>query len=214
MLPFTQTQFFDVFEAYNSAIWPAPIAAYALGIALLIAVLLAPDSAGRAACLMISALWAWTGIAYHGMFFATVNPMASAFALLFVAHAVVFAVYGLRGSVVLGRGRGVAGVLAWSMIAYAMLAYPLLNETLGHSLPRAPVFGLTPCPLVIFTLGVLMLADARVPWPLLIGPLLWAAIGGSAAFLLNVAADLALPLAALLAVVMNATKPVVLAGRG
>jgi Family of unknown function (DUF6064) len=30
-LPFTQDQFFAVFENYNRAIWPAQIAAYLLG---------------------------------------------------------------------------------------------------------------------------------------------------------------------------------------
>ncbi|MGM0484554.1 MAG: DUF6064 family protein, partial [Candidatus Krumholzibacteriota bacterium] len=35
-MPFTVEQFFEVFESYNLAIWPAQIAAYILGIAAVI----------------------------------------------------------------------------------------------------------------------------------------------------------------------------------
>jgi hypothetical protein len=46
----------------------------------------------------------------------------------------------------------------------------------------------------IFTAGLLMLATPRV-WALAIVPIVWSAIGGSAASLLGVRADYALPIA-------------------
>jgi hypothetical protein len=73
------------------------------------------------------------------------------------------------------------------------LAYPLINAIDHRSLLRIPTFGL-PCPTVIFTAGVLMLATPRW-WNLSIVPLIWSAIGGSAAFLLGIPADVALPIA-------------------
>ena len=44
-LPFTVEQFFDVFEAYNRAIWPAQVLAYVLGLAAI--VLASGDTARR-----------------------------------------------------------------------------------------------------------------------------------------------------------------------
>ena len=42
----------------------------------------------------------------------------------------------------------------------------------GHVYPAAPMFGVTPCPLVIFTFGMLLLSRERAPWPLLVIPAL------------------------------------------
>jgi hypothetical protein len=56
-----------------------------------------------------------------------------------------------------------------------------------------PTFGV-PCPTTIFTVGLLMLATPRL-WRLSIIPVIWSVIGGSAAFLLGVSADYALPVA-------------------
>jgi hypothetical protein len=51
------------------------------------------------------------------------------------------------------------------------------------------MFGVTPCPITLFTFGVLLLAQSPLPRRLLVIPLLWALIGGSAAWLLGVAQD-------------------------
>jgi hypothetical protein len=51
------------------------------------------------------------------------------------------------------------------------------------------MFGITPCPVTLFTLGLLLLTTAPVPAWLLVIPLLWAQVGGSAAFLLDIPQD-------------------------
>ena len=64
LLPFTRDQFISVFAAYNSAIWPAQILAYLLGV-ISVGLLARP---GRASArLMTGALalsWLWTAIVY------------------------------------------------------------------------------------------------------------------------------------------------------
>lgn len=66
---------------------------------------------------------------------------------------------------------------------------------MGHRYPATPSFGL-PCPITIFTFGVLLMASAKLPKGLLAGPLVWALVGSSAAFALGVWQDLALVLVA------------------
>ena len=85
-------------------------------------------------------------------------------------------------------------VARWT--ASALIAALRLSRRHRHdhrSQARIPTFGL-PCPTTIFTAGVLMLATPRAPG-LSIVPVIWSAIGGSAAFLLGVPADIGLPIA-------------------
>ena len=51
------------------------------------------------------------------------------------------------------------------------------------------MFGVTPCPVVIFTFGLFLLATRPVPVWLLVVPFIWSLIGGSAAILLGVQQD-------------------------
>ena len=51
------------------------------------------------------------------------------------------------------------------------------------------MFGVTPCPVTIFTFGLLLLTMRPVPRGLLVIPFVWSLIGGSAAVLLYVPQD-------------------------
>jgi hypothetical protein len=194
-LPFTKEQFFDLFVSYNEALWPAAVALW-IASAVIVAVRL---STRRPHDRWISALlvwhWAWSALAYHVAFFTRINPAAWLFAVLFLSQAFLF----FRVGVVQRRlsfapwGNAWAPP-AWGLIAYS-LAYPAINAIDHLSLLRIPTFGL-PCPTTIFTAGVLMLATPG-SWHLAAVPVIWSAIGGSAAFLLGVRADVALPIAGL-----------------
>jgi len=74
-------------------------------------------------------------------------------------------------------------------IVYAMVVYPLLGFLSGHVYPGSPVFGVTPCPVTIFTFGFFLLARKKVPLGVLIIPFIWSLVGGSAAWTLGVPED-------------------------
>ena len=206
MLPFTETEFFAVFGRYNLAIWPAQIVAYALALVAIGALIFRPAWGAHAVFVVLALLWGWTGAAYHLGYFSTINPAAWLFGAAFILQAGLLAHHALKTGPAPERRR-LDGVIGWTMIAYAALLYPLLNGWLGHAYPQAPAFGVTPCPLTIFTFGLMSLAHARLPWRLYAIPVVWSAIGGSAALMLGVAADWALPAAGLLALALNTRKP-------
>lgn len=192
-MPFTTDQFFALFAAYNQAIGPAPIVAYVLA-ALALAAMLSGRAAGyRVALGILGLLWLWNGAAYHLVFFTRINGAAYGFAVLFVVQGGLFLWLAARAASGRAIRRRVLQVATGSsLVAYGAILYGILGRLSGHAWPAIPLFGVAPCPTVIFTFGLLMLAPRRVASWLLIVPLVWAAIGSSAAILLSVPEDLGL----------------------
>lgn len=190
MLPFTREQFFGVFAEYNAAVWPVQVVAYLLGLAAVAALLRPMPQGRRLVAGVLAATWIWTGVVYHGVYFAPINPAALAFAALFVVQGVLFVIAGVvMERLVFGLTWGWRAALGWALVAYAALLYPLLGQWSGHAYPAQPTFGITPCPVTLFSFGVLLLTSQPVPRWLLVIPLLWSLVGGSAAFLLGVPQD-------------------------
>jgi len=190
MLPFTREQFLGAFADYNNAVWPVQIVAYLLGLAVVVAILRPSPLGHRFGAGALAAMWVWTGVAYHGLFFARINPAAWTFGALFVVQGSLFVIAGVaRRRLVFGHPGGFASVLGWMLVAYAALLYPLLGQSSGHVYPAQPMFGITPCPVTLFTFGVLLLTLAPIPRWLLIIPAAWSLVGGSAAFMLGVPQD-------------------------
>jgi len=181
--PFTAEVYFSLFETYNRAIWPAQLVAYALGIAIVFLALRPTPAGPRIALAVLSAFWLWNGIAYHFMHFLQINFAALGFGALFVLQGVLFAAMAVRGGR-LPRLRadqfGGAGLL---LCVLALAAYPLLGWLADHGWPRAAIFGVAPAPMVIFTIGALLMLEGA-PLYLAAIPLLWALVAGSAAVLL------------------------------
>jgi Family of unknown function (DUF6064) len=198
-IPFTVEQFLDVFVRFNEAIWPAQLGAYALGALALVLALRGRGRPGKAVPLLLAGAWAFVGAGYHILFFSPVNPVAKVFGTAFLIQAALFAWVGLRGRLAFGWSGTPRSFVGLALVAYAMVVYPLLGALSGHGYPRAPMFGVTPCPTTIFTFGVLLLAEGAVPAWLLVLPTLWAVVGVSAAVQLGVREDLGLVVAAVLA---------------
>jgi hypothetical protein len=143
-------------------------------------------------------MWLWTGLAYHVVFFSLINPAATLFGMFFVFEGLLLAEAGLRGRLVFGKASGLGRALGWALLVYAVVGYPALGLLLGERALELPAFGLTPCPVVLITLGMLLLATGPArPW-LFVIPVSWALIGGSAAVLLRVPQDWPLLLSPLL----------------
>jgi hypothetical protein len=197
MLPFTHEQFLSTFERYNAAVWPAQLVAYALGAAVVLMLLVPTPRRARLVTGVLALAWGWTGVAYHWIQFSSINPAAILFGALFLVQALLLGWSSFAGGLSHG-GAGTARTwMGWALIAYAMVLYPLAGLLSGQRYEQLPMFGITPCPLTLFTFGVLLLARSRVGWHLLVIPFAWSLVGGSAAALLRIPQDWILLLSAL-----------------
>jgi hypothetical protein len=190
VLPFSRGEFFAVFEIYNSAIWPAQLAAYILGAAALLLLLRSNTATGRMISLILGIMWLWTGIFYHWIEFSRINEMAYVFGSVFVTQGASFIVYGtIQGRIKFTFRNDLAGWTGFAFIAYSMVLYPFIGRLAGESWMQIPEFGTAPCPVTIFTFGMLLFATPLFSRWMLAIPFAWSIIGGSAAFLLNIPQD-------------------------
>ncbi len=204
-LPFTPNEFFDVLAAYNERLWPFVLTLWLLTACAVVVLTRARPVPPWFIPGLLALHWAWSGLAYHAAFFSRINPAAWLFAGLFVLEAGLLLWYGIvHRRFQLSRGSFVQRALSSGLIAYALL-YPAIARAEGHAFPRLPIFGV-PCPTTILTIGFLLAADRSLPRLVAVIPLIWAFIGGSAAFLFGVRADLML-LAAGVALTVDLVRP-------
>ncbi len=198
-LPFSTEQFLEVFRNYNLAVWPAQIVLWLLAVMVIILAVKPQAFSGKYISGLLAFFWLWMGIVYHLMHFTEINKGAYLFGGLFIVQGILFWMVGVWQNKLAFRFQpNVYGLTGAVLLLYALLIYPVLGYALGHIYPASPTFGL-PCPTTIFTFGILLWADKKLPFFLLIIPLLWSVIGFMAAVSLGIKEDIGLLIAGLLA---------------
>ena len=201
-LPFTTEQFLSVFEQYNQAVWPLQLGLNLLGLTAVFLAIRKTVHSNRLIAVILAFYWLWIGLAYHYSFFTHINPAATVFAVLNVIQGIVFLAYGVFSQRLSFRFTpNVYGLIGACLILYAMVVYPLLGSAFGHAYPRSPTFGL-PCPTTIFTFGLLLWTDTKLPKNVLIITFLWSLIGSSAALTLGIFEDTGLLVSGILGVAL------------
>jgi hypothetical protein len=188
-VPFTVEQFLQVFKNYNLAVWPMQIVFYLLGFAMVYLAFRKSKKTDVVISVILAFLWFWMGLIYHLGFFTSINKAAWIFGAFNILQGFVILYYGvLKSRLTFAYNRDVSGVFGLTVIAYALVVYPVIGYFAGHAYPYAPTFGL-PCPTTIFTLGMVLMASCRVPAAILVIPLLWSMIGTSAALSFGIVED-------------------------
>lgn len=200
-LPFSHDDFLAVFAAYNHRWWLAAVLLWLVTAVALWRLFHRSATAGRDLGVVLALLWGWSGAVYHLGYFRSINPAATLFGALFLVQASLLGWSAIRGRLQFTRDASVWSRLGTALLAYGML-YPLIVLAAGMRLPAMPTFGV-PCPTAILTAGALLLAPPRPHRLIAILTILWALVGGSAAFTLGVWPDLALVVAAVALVVQQ-----------
>lgn len=205
MFPFDAEALAAFYASYNAAVWPAQAVALALA---LVAVWLSAAPRGgsvRVIGAILAAGWLWCGLVFFLRHFAAYDFMAPVYGWAFVVQAALL-LWGLvwRPPPLRLRPEG-AGWIAMAVIVVALFGLPAISGfgTAGlgdFGWAAARVVGVAPGPTVLFTLGLLLLAEGRRRWLLMVIPLAWCAVAGVTAWALGVAEAWPLPAAAVLAV--------------
>lgn len=208
LVPYTRDVYFRLFDAYDDAIWPAHIVAYALCFLALWITLRSFAGSARLVAAVLAAVWIWNGIAFQMLFFSKINWIAWPIGLLFVIQGLCFFVVGAARNRLDFRFApdSLAGKCGIVFAAAALIVYPLLQSPLGLGWPGTGLVGVAPGPTTLFTLGLLLMVEIRAPVFLFAVPLMWSAIAGAAGLVLMVPQDIWLPAAALLAVILSVFK--------
>ncbi len=75
-LPFTTSQFLEVFRQYNTAVFPIQFLFILLAIMAIVFAVRHHRNSGRAISAILGLLWLWMGMVYHWGFFAGINKVA------------------------------------------------------------------------------------------------------------------------------------------
>jgi hypothetical protein len=93
-LPFTPGQFLDVFKSYNLSVWPVQVLIIIIALFTIFFTVYKIRSSDTFISITLYSFWLWMGLVYHLLFFSRINPLAYAFAALFVLQALLFLYYG------------------------------------------------------------------------------------------------------------------------
>ncbi len=190
MLSYTSETVYAFLEGYNDALWPAQAIALLLGIFVLFAALAPIPQGGRVISAMLAGFWLCSGLVYYAQYFAEIDFSAPVFAGFFVLQAALLVWTGvLRSGLEFHIDRGTRSIAGLVLAAFGLAGYTLIACLSGQSAQEVQMFAIAPAPTVIFTLGVLLLAEPRAPWILTIIPLAWTAVAGTIAWFLEMPED-------------------------
>jgi hypothetical protein len=120
---------------------------------------------------------AWAYLLEH---YNTINWAARYFAIGFVVEALLLIWTGsVRNRLLFRPYKDWIGRAGVGLFLLALVAQPLIGPLVGRDWKQAEIFGVTPDPTVLATLGILLAVDERPPWGLMIIPLIWCALSGA-----------------------------------
>ena len=186
--------------------FPMQIVFYLLGLTVILLSIKKIAHADRIINAILSFFWLWMGIVYHILYFAQINKAAYLFGGIFILQGLLFLYQGVLNDKLSYKfsfsKMGWTGAL---LLTFSLIIYPFIGYLSGHIYPTSPTFGL-PCPTTIFSFGILMWFDKKIPLSILVIPFIWSIIGFFAALQLGVREDIGLLVAGILGIILIALR--------
>lgn len=189
MLPYTVEVYFVSMASYNATWFPVVVVGALLALAAVALALRPPagrePAAARLIFAILAAAWLWVGAVHQLRLMATLNFLAPAYGVAWIAQGALFALYAALGRRTTFRFAGdAAGRIGLALALLGIAAYPLAVLALGHDWDGLPLAGTAPDPTAILTAGLLLAARPHPPLQLFVVPLGWAGIAAVSASLL------------------------------
>lgn len=195
-MPFTINQFFEVFEKYNTSIFPFQWIILVLGIVCFAALIKPGFIKDRAIITFLGFLWIWNGLVYHYIFFSPINKASYVFGTLFIVQGILFMIQASgKNKIAFDNSTDFQKIIGFTLIVFGLIVYPLISWVENGFNYSVISLGL-PCPTTIVTFGFLIHSTNKLPAYLLIIPALWSVVGLSAALNLGIIQDYMIIIAA------------------
>ena len=179
-LLFSPRTYYRMIERHNERVWPMQLLTMALGIGILGALRRPSATQGRIIAGILATLWIWVAYAFLLQRYATINWAIKYVVPLFVLEALLLVWWGvIEGKMSFSIERGARGTIGALLLIVGFVLYPGLATIFGRSWTQAEVFGITPDPTVLATIGLVLMTNRRYGWRLLPVPLLWCGITGA-----------------------------------
>lgn len=186
-LLFSPRTYYRLFELYNADIWPLQIVTLLAGVAILVLVRSRKSWSGRVIAAILAACWLWVAWAFHWQRYSTINWAASYFAVGFAIEALLLIwVGGVRDGLQFDSLKSARARIGVAIFVFALLVQPLAGLLVRSQWTQVEVFGVTPDPTAVATLG-LLLAASRVSWAAFVVPVLWCVFSGVTLYVLGAA---------------------------
>jgi hypothetical protein len=173
----TLEQMLSVFKAYNTATWPVQVIACMLGITAVFLTTKQLKNSNRIISAILSFIWLWTGIAFCIFYWAPVFTPSYAYAVLYIIQGIIFFAGIFKPKLSFRFEGSIYSIIGTIFVAYSLIGYLLVGYFLNHIYPQSVSIVLAPCPTVVFTFGMLLMTDKKVPKYILLIPLLWSVCG-------------------------------------
>jgi hypothetical protein len=179
-LLFSPRTYYRLIQRHNEALWPAQILSLALGLFILVLLRRPIPRQGRIISAIFAGVWAWTAWAFLWNRYVTINWAAAYAVPLFALEVLLFGWIGtVKGRLAYRASRDAAGVVGMSLLVVGLAIYPLLAPIFGRPWQQAEVFGVSPDPTALATLGLLALAEGPRRGALMVVPMLWSLFSGA-----------------------------------
>ncbi len=147
-------------------------------------------------------LWIWTGLVFwiitfgpysFTIFGLTIQGNWILLGVFFIIQGCLFIFFGIiRPKFSFSVEKDSYFYLGLFFMVYALIIYPIIGIFTGHPFPDYPVFGIAPCPVTIFTFGLLLWTDKKFNLMLILIPFVYSLVGIMPLVLYEVFADLGL----------------------
>lgn len=200
MLSFNTEEFLLVLESYNLAIWPLQIVAYLLGIFALVFLFKPTKYSPKIVLAILSFLWLFNGIVFCFFYWAPLK-FAYIFGIFCSLQGILFLYSLIKSDIEIDYRTNTYALIGILFVIYAMIGYQIFGYYLGHIYPKLFAFGLAPCPTTIFTFGLFLMINKKIPIKYLIIPLV-ISLGGFLAVYNGIFEDIGLMIGGVLGTVL------------
>ena len=163
MLSFSIEEFLLVLENYNLAIWPFQIFAYIFIVLVIFFSIKPTNYSSKIVLAILSFFWLFTGIVFCFLYWAPSHIFGYIFGIFCVLQGIMFLYSIIKSNIKIGSQDITYTVIGILFVLYSIIGYQIFGYYLGHIYPKFFAVGLVPCPTTIFTFGIFLIFNIKIP---------------------------------------------------